>query len=311
MGELSKKIGEQGEKIVKNFLEIIGWENSSHSITLPCSFDQKHKSEGTKKRVTHGLDGLFVYETPLFDNILEHIVISVKFSDKQYLKNENAKFKAHFKDLAHTVECYEKSSLQNEYSEGFNAKSNKTRGLLFWIHNKEQSESIVDKITSRIDDDLQFNTIYIVDNNRMSFIQNSILFIKNNTKYNNHLFNFHYIDTGNNPSTLNKQYDGDILPIQMLFSDIQLFKLEEKNTEQVTFVMVMKDNFEEDNLKRLIGLAHNLSKNFTSIVIYFPNYDSLHNENIVAKIKNQFKNNNFTKKIKVYSFENRFQNLGD
>lgn len=310
MGELSKKIGEQGEKIVLNFLDNVGWYNTSYNIDIPCSLNEKHKRKESKtQRVSHGVDGLFRYETPLFQDILEHVIISIKFSDKKYKTNPNNDFKSHFTDLATALECYEKSELQNEYSEGFNSSTNETKGLLIWIHNQDENDSVVDKITANIDNDLVYDSIYVLDNNRITFLHICVNLIK--TKYIDYKYSFYYIDTGSNPSSLSKKYDGDFLPLQSIFSDIQIFKLEHNETKKITFVLVLKDEFEDDNLKRLIGLSHNLTKNLTAnIDIYFPNYDELHHKNNVSKIKGLFQNNNFTNKISVYSYTDRFQNIG-
>jgi len=310
MGELSKRIGEQGEAITLNFLKNIGWEDASVAIDLPCLLSEKHKHKGKEGRQTHGIDVLFPYESPFFENILDHIVVSVKFSQNSYPLYPNSDFKSHFKDLSTAMECYDKSELQNEYSDGYDATIPETKGLLVWIHNKDEKESILDKIsTARLDDNHDFNSIYVLDNNRLAFLNKSISFIQN--KYNNHIFKFHYIDTGSNPSTINKRYDGDILPIQMLFSDIQLYKLEDKVSKQVTLAILLKDKFEEESLKRVFGLSLNISKNFTQIDIYFPDYDVIHNKDYVSKIKRQFKDKSFTKKINVLSYDGRFQNIGE
>lgn len=311
MGELSGKIGKYGERVVLNFLNNVGWGDSSLNIDLPCLMSDNHKSEKAKNgRNTHGIDGIFPYESPLFDNIADHIVISIKFSEKNYKKNSNSDFKDHFKDLAYAMECYDKSELQNENNEAFTGMFPETKGLLIWIHNKDEEESVLDKISNvRLDDDFNFNSIYVLDNNRISFLNKCISFVRNT--YNNHNIEFHYIDTGNNPSTINKQYDGDKLPIQMIFSDIQLFKVEEKLTQNSLLVMVIKDNFEKDYLKRIFGLAHTISKNFTHINIYFPDYDELAHKEDVTKTKREFRKQSFTNKITVSSFSERFQNIGE
>lgn len=310
MGELSKKTGEQGEKIVSNFLSAIGWGNTIDNIDLPCLCEIKHQKDSSQKpRTTHGIDAIFRYETPLFENILEHVIISVKFSDKKYKANPNSDFKSHFTDLATALECYEKSELQNEYSDGFTASNNATKGLLIWIHNQGEDDSIVDKLSVNLDKSLVYDTIYVLDNARIAFIHKCIKFIK--YEYTDFKSSFYYTDTGHNPSTISKKYDGDILPLQYIFSDIQIFKLEEDKTQKITFVLISKDIFEENSLKRLIGLAHNLTKNLTANVdICFPDYDKLHHSNSVTKIKGQFTNNNFTNKIRVVSYNNRFQNAG-
>lgn len=310
MGELSKKIGEQGERIVLNFFKNIGWGDASLGIDLPCLLSQKHKHDGTNGRQIHGIDGIFPYQSPFFEDILDNIIISVKFSKDSYKTNPVNDFKNHFKDLVTAMECYDKSELQNEYNEGYTGTIPETKGLLVWINNKDENESIIDKVcNARLDDEYNYNTVYVLDNNRMQFLNKSISFVKN--KYQNHNLKFHYIDTGNNPSTLNKQYDGDILPIQMLFSDIQLYKIEEKTSQIVSLVILVKDKFEEESLKRILGLAHDISKNFTLIDVYFPDYDDLINKDSVSKIKRQFKEQSYTNKISVASFNDRFQNIGE
>jgi disulfide oxidoreductase YuzD len=212
--------------------------------------------------------------------------------------------------LATALECYEKSEIQNEYSEGYSATTNSTKGLLVWIHNLDENESVVDRISAIIDKDLVYNSIFVLDNKRITFLHicNNLL----KTKYQDYNKKFYYIDTGNNPSSLSKNYEGEILPIESIFSDIQIFKLEDEKTEKVILALILNDNFDDNNLRRLIGLSHNLTRNLTANVdIYFPDYDSLHHKNIVAKTKSQFQNNNFTDKVNVFSYNNRFQNIGE
>ncbi|MFQ1787067.1 hypothetical protein ACK39B_10755 [Aeromonas veronii] len=43
MGEFSKKVGEHGELIVKNFLSMIGWLSVQEGETIPCEHGEKHK----------------------------------------------------------------------------------------------------------------------------------------------------------------------------------------------------------------------------------------------------------------------------
>ena len=54
MGEWSRRIGEVGEQVVGEFLDLIGWGNSQRNIELPCMKRQQH-SNGTNSRSTHGI----------------------------------------------------------------------------------------------------------------------------------------------------------------------------------------------------------------------------------------------------------------
>ena len=59
MGELSKLIGEEGERIALDFFEKIGWKSLVTNTTLQCSKPVLHKRKGTEKRTTHGIDLAF------------------------------------------------------------------------------------------------------------------------------------------------------------------------------------------------------------------------------------------------------------
>ena len=60
MGEWSKKVGEAGEAIVADFLELIGWSDAQTGIEIPCIMPTDH-GHGDKSRRTHGIDFLFSY----------------------------------------------------------------------------------------------------------------------------------------------------------------------------------------------------------------------------------------------------------
>ena len=44
-GEKAKSSGEYGEQIVKNILELMGWNNANSGVTVPCVHKEKHKKE--------------------------------------------------------------------------------------------------------------------------------------------------------------------------------------------------------------------------------------------------------------------------
>jgi hypothetical protein len=98
MGEWSKKVGEKGEEIVADFLELIGWADYQNGLELPCVLTEEHGASG-KQRRTHGIDFLFSYETPLNTATIDNIVISAKFTSVAY---DTSDFKSHISDLANT-----------------------------------------------------------------------------------------------------------------------------------------------------------------------------------------------------------------
>ena len=114
MGEYSKVIGEIGENIVDNFLNLIGWNNIESNLTLPCQKPVKHAKDDSKQRNTHGIDVLFTYKTPLEQNTIQNIIISVKHTANSYPNNPKSKFKEHIQDLVQTLECFRYSELKTE-----------------------------------------------------------------------------------------------------------------------------------------------------------------------------------------------------
>ena len=46
-GEKAKSSGEYGEQIVKNILDMMGWNNANSGVTVPCVHKEKHKRENS------------------------------------------------------------------------------------------------------------------------------------------------------------------------------------------------------------------------------------------------------------------------
>jgi len=306
-GEDSKNSGELGEKIVASFLKLIGWATSQSGLSLICTEPKKH-NKTENGNASHGIDELYSYESPMDANSLVHAVISVKHTKNRYPLYPNAPFKNHVADLANTVECFKESALITDNREGFEATSEQVIGILFWLSSEDDRDfSIISKIKNPVlKDDLSFERIQVMDNDRVEFISKSIDFIKG--RFIDYSFSFYYIDTPNNLSDTAKKYDGDVLPIEMLSSDIQLFKLEKGN--EIILAIFVKDKFHTDGLKRMLGLAHRISNNLTSNVqIFYPCFahEEQNNKNAINRIKNQFKDLGFINSTYVYGYDIGFK----
>lgn len=66
-GEKAKSSGEYGEQIVKNILELMGWNNANSGVTVPCVHKEKHKKENSKEPQKHGIDYVYTYKSQLRD----------------------------------------------------------------------------------------------------------------------------------------------------------------------------------------------------------------------------------------------------
>lgn len=316
MGELSKKIGEQGEKLVLAFLDIIGWSDSETGQTLTCNHPKKHQKN--KKvdnlRTTHGIDVFFSTRSHLKGFTLDNIVCSVKYTSKPYPRsNVSTVFRNHFKDLAQTLECFTHSELRANCIDSYNMKGVKRAndiGVLFWFSSDRKSDQdVISKVKSiNIDKDLNFSVVHVVDNSRASFIYDSISFVKK--IFSDKSIYFHYAFTSANYKDPNAQKYGKILPVEYLTSDILPFRLFDNETRKTTFCISCRDGFSEENLNRLINFSSDVSQDFTNdVVIIFPDYDIAKHEDILKSSKRVNVDKLGDKKISVYSYSPDFRNI--
>ncbi len=173
MAEVSKKRGEFGEEIVDQLLNLIGWHSNVKGIDIPCINPIEH-AVSTRNRTIHGVDFIYQYDSPFFSDIKDFVLISSKFNDV-YPSNPVAKFKSHIKDLAFAKECFKKSEFKHQYTEF--GKNNKYSGVIFWLDNGKEKEydDVIERLTDfKIDDDVDFESMYLVDNKRADFLYQTI-----------------------------------------------------------------------------------------------------------------------------------------
>lgn len=306
MGEWSKKVGEHGEKVVKEFFDLIGWSSSQEGIEMPCA-------RANHERKTHGIDRLFLYKSPLEDGALNNIVTSVKYTSDDYPPRPNSLFKSHFFDLAKTLECFKSSETRRDAIKNFTGvDSTKNIGVLFWLSNpKEQDRDILSEVANcKGLDEFAYETIYVVDNKRISFIYDSIKGIR--AAFPDRPVEFFYPSTGKNYNPVTKSPSGLVLPVEYINSSVLLFKVVESDSQSKILVISSIDKFTGSNLKRLIGLAHEISQDWnSSTLILFPDYDSLHHKNEVNDAKSGFANQSFVNSVKVASFNADFRSMAN
>ena len=149
---------------------------------------------------------------------------------------------------------------------------------------------------------------YVVDNKRIDFIFSSILYTRN--KFKNSDISFFYPDTGKNLNPATKRNNGKVLPIEYINSTIIPLRVEDVQTKKTTLVLITNDNFELNDLKRLIGLSKELSKSWPSeIVICFPDYNELRHSKDIRNAKTTFEDETFTQNIIVENFNTNFKSL--
>ncbi len=302
MGELAKKIGEYGEKITLDFFNKVGWDVLNEGMTIDCVTPSNHKK--SLERGTHGLDLGFIYKSPLVEGELVDIFISVKYSDKEYPDAPRGTFKPFFVDLANSLECYKKSQVRSNLISGFDYYNNiNTLGILVWLSNSpsEKDDSLLNEIsTTRFTEDLNFEKILVFSNSSYYFIKRSIDAIK--LKIGSNKLEFYYPSTGKNLNPNERQFSGNIMPVEFLTSNILVFK-EIINNNQSNLYICTKDNFNVSDFKRLVGLSLEISQGWASkTFIGFPDYNELRHKNMIHTALLSFNESYAKSNIKLFSY---------
>jgi len=308
MGEWSKKVGEDGEDIVGNLLKMIGWGDAEKGIEFPCNRPRLHGLNGNSKRTTHGIDFLFSYPSPLIDGMADNLVISSKFSATAYPSSPSSSFGRYLLDLATTLNCFGRSYKRSELTK-CHSGARKTRdiGVLFWLSNERSSyDDIIDRLADfRPPDETVFESVFVVDNKRASFLYDSILCVRN--RYHDADIEFFYPGTGNNLNPETKRNSGSVLPVEYINTSVLPLRVQNRGGG-TSLVLSVIDLFEKDHLKRLMGLAQEISANFAAkTIIAFPDFDKLRHGNDVQTAKSAFDDKKFTDRVEVISFNADFR----
>lgn len=303
-GEKSKGSGEAGEKVAQIFMEHIGWNNvtAGKNFDIPCIKKNEHKPGG--ERQSHGIDYLVSYECPLEQETQENVLISVKY--RKTYSAITSTFKSFLKDIAYAMGCLK---LNADYNAPLSSriKQRKTTGVVLWLtYEDDKDKGIIEEVENfRNTDDLSFDRVFLVDNKRLSFISKTLDFAKKT--FPQAKIEFLYPNTGLNNRTLHtRQTSGPILPVQYINSSVIPLKVVEGLEENLMLSLI--DNFSEDNLSRLIGLAQNLTEGWGSkIILCFPDYHELKNNQTFLKTKQSFSDKAFTQKLSIKCFQENFR----
>ncbi|PEQ83389.1 GapS4a family protein [Bacillus cereus] len=299
-GEAAKNSGELGEKIVARLLELFGWIMPDSGISIKCVLNKKHGDE-KKSKLKHGIDNIYQYKSYLIDNTRQDVLISVKCRDKYPTteKGVKSKFKEFYEDLSTAAECYPASELYKRKIKG--TKARKIDGVIFWIDRNDsdgtKNFSLLDKLDNvRVTETAALDSLTLVDNKRAQFLFESISLM--HKEYGEENVEYFYLDTGLNNSSIEREYFGKQLPIEYLSSSIIPFAVEINGSK--TLILITEDPFDENYLKRLIGLAHSFTRNFSGeVVIIFPDYHDMHHKDAVRNAYSSFSSDEFIKKIKL------------
>ena len=310
MGELSRKVGEKGEKIVEYFFnEILGHNTILDDETIECIKGEKHKAKESAKK-THGIDSLISYKSPLEDNVLEIGVVSVKYTSKEYPNSPKTEFKRYIKDLANTLECFKNSRLLSTTKKQYqNISRTDITGILVWASNKsENNENVISKLSNSIlGSDLIFDKIIVIDNDRLNFFVDTILNCKQ--KFGKENVKFVYHNTNLNINSLNSLSYGQILPINYIYSNLIPIRI--VNKSEIELLIYSKDNFNINHLHQLLNFAKSFDHldSTNKVIMSFPEYDALENTSRIKSALMSYDKYELNKNLFITSHLSNFKNL--
>lgn len=305
MSEISKKRGEFGEKVTEHLLQMIGWETLLANREIECYRPSDHAIT-YKDRKDHGIDFIYKYDCPLFSDTEMFVLVSSKINE-EYPSNPSGKFKSHLRDVAYATECFKKSNLRSKIKKQNANYQFRHSSVVFWIDNKSEYDDVIERLTDfRVEEDLEFETTYLVDNRRADFLFATIDFVKN--KFTNYEMHFFHPSTGFNVSARQRLNSSKILPVQYINSSVLPIRIFKENEE--CLILSCIDNFESEYLQKLINLAQKLTNNWSQkVYILFPEYNLDTHKDKVDDVKLGFKDQNFVSKIIISSYNPNFRNI--
>ncbi|VDG96960.1 Uncharacterised protein [Lysinibacillus sphaericus] len=303
-GEKSKSSGEFGEKIVSNFFKLIGWSGVEEGITIECVFHEEHARPSKK----HGIDAYFRYKSELMkSNTQEDVLVSIKHTANKYPSSPNSIFKSHLKDLAYAMECfpYDKDYVGRKLPSGIQDRN--LSGVIFWISQEDDDRTdLISKVCNfNNTDKIDYGPIYLVDNNKLSFLYNSIKYVQKH--FDDYDFEYHKTGFNNNPAEFHDY--GKVLPVQLINTNILPIRFFEESSSGIA--VFLNEPFSEESLIKVVGFTKLISKDWPEkVYIFYSDYNKLTHSNIVERVRSNFTDTKFKSKIYVKSFIDSIATLG-
>lgn len=301
MGELSKKIGEEGEALALSFFKSIGWSPVQTALDIACSEPEEHKRKDSKKdRSKHGLDLLFSYLCPLVPRTRRNILISMKNSDYEKTETKTSLIRGELNDLDTLLDCF---SVSNEraklLAQGGQDKVHDCGILIRINRDSNVGRSSLPNTGNSMPFQSGRNHICFVENDRFDFVDSCMNYIQRNLQDSQNVFNIH-----RNPLSIGGEvrlFESPILPFQSLVGGPIIMRSEDSQTKRL--VVFSNEPFTESSLKRLIGLALQCSDGWASEGRFVVNgYDRTKSSN-ADSLRAQVQSKTFAQTIKFDSFE--------
>ena len=300
-GELSVLSGDIGQTIASRFFEICGWVVGEH-IQYECNIE-RHKNKKGNPKSNHDLDAIYQYPSDFNHDKNNTVCISVKHNIDRYDSSRKGVLNQAIKDLSQCLECGRISGNLNRLS--IEARGRKTSyiGVLMMINSDQDSISynLIEKqfASIKIPRLEKFKQIYIIDNNRASFIYSAIQHSKLNRSDAKLKFLYHHTGLNQNPDRL--AYSGTVMQVEQLGNSILPIIMESES--KTSLFLFVNEMYTLDSLKRILWLAIKLGGGFVEIRIYFKKFKYATSQLEIASVKNEFKDQDTLSRTTIHNLD--------
>ncbi len=158
--------------------------------------------------------------------------------------------------------------------------------FFFYFNNDDDSgnQEIISQISnSRIDKEIKFKIIHVIDNKRASFLFDALGYMQMNYPG---VVEFYYPSTSLNISSSDKKYRSSIMPVEFITAPIIPIVIDEKSKGQLSLCLLTNDVISDESLKLLIDCAREISQDLTrNIILIFPRYNILNHKEMIERAK--------------------------
>jgi hypothetical protein len=266
-GELSRKIGEEGERLARNFLARLGWKIAAENIDIACADPAEHeKSE--KREGTHGVDFIVAYDCPLVHSTRRNILISMKNSHIDKTISQEYRVRDDLKSLDRAIACYKRSELKSEINGDSQAYTVEDSGVLIKINSdKDETESFLKSTESNSRFDFASNQeIHFIENKRFDLVDLSLKWLYDERRDGE--TRCFYPSTTSNYAADVAEIQGNLIPLHHVVAGPLTFRHTKNGVKE--FIIFSPEEFNRTTFERLVGLANGCSNGWAShITIIF------------------------------------------
>lgn len=158
----------------------------------------------------------------------------------------------------------------------------------------------------QLDNDLIFDKIIFLDNNKVNFLYESIFKVKE--VFNSENVDFVYHNSGLNFTSIQEKSFGKVFPLNYLYSDIIPLRI--LNNKDVELRIFINDNFSENQFSQILNFAKSFDhlNAIDKVVLFYKSYDYLINDNQVKQVLSNFPVYNLNDNLIIKKFPSDFRN---